>query len=354
MPQPRRKLADHPTVRAVNSENGASGYHTATLDSEELRALCLEAGADDAGFVSVDDEAVAVDHDDLVAALPGAATLISICVRMNRDSVRSPMRSIANTEFHHTYDEAMDVCRKIARLLERRGIRAVTPASAFPQEMTKFGGKSWVASHKLIAVAAGLGQMGTHRNVIHPTFGNFILLGTVVIEPKVGAYSVPLSWNPCLNCNLCVAACPIGAIDKDGGFDFGACYTHNYREFMSGFTNWVEQVVEAEDARDYRDRVSDTETISMWQSLAYKPNYKAAYCVSVCPAGSDVIGPYLDDRKKHLDEVLRPLQEKEETVYVLPDSPAEAHVTKRFPHKTPKRVSNGIAAPPPREPGPIP
>ena len=39
-----------------------------------------------------------------------------------------------------------------------------------------------------------------------------------------------------------------------------------------------------------------------------------------------MIGPFLADRKGFLDEVVNPLQEKEETVYVVPDSDAEAHV----------------------------
>jgi alkyl sulfatase BDS1-like metallo-beta-lactamase superfamily hydrolase len=36
------------------------------------------------------------------------------------------------------------------------------------------------------------------------------------------------------------------------------------------------------------------------------------------------------------------LQEKEETVYVVAGSDAEDHVARRFPHKTAKRVSNGL------------
>jgi hypothetical protein len=72
--------------------------------------------------------------------------------------------------------------------------------------------------------------------------------------------------------------------------------------------------------------------------------YKAAYCLAVCPAGEDVIGPYLQDRSAHLQTTVRPLQEKEETVYVVPGSDAEAHVARRFPAKTAKRVSNGLRA----------
>ena len=184
--------------------------------------------------------------------------------------------------------------------------------------------------------------MGIHRNVIHPKFGNFILLATVLIDAEISEESRPLDYNPCLECKLCVAACPVGAIGADGHFDFSACYTHNYREFMGGFGDWVEQVADSRDALDYRRRVSDSETASIWQSLGFGPNYKAAYCMAVCPAGEDVIGPFLEDRKGFLEEVVDPLQEKQETLYVVPGSDAQAHAAKRFPHKTTKPVGNGL------------
>jgi hypothetical protein len=66
--------------------------------------------------------------------------------------------------------------------------------------------------------------------------------------------------------------------------------THNYREFMSGFIDRVEQVVESRSAIDYRRRVTDPESVSMWQSLSDKPNSKAASCLTVCPAGLGTAG----------------------------------------------------------------
>jgi Fe-S-cluster-containing hydrogenase component 2 len=249
---------------------------------------------------------------------------------------------VANVEFHRTGDHVNDVGHRIVAALEQRGVRTLNPAMGFPMEMDRFPGKTWVVSHKPVAVAAGLGHMGIHRNVIHPRFGNFILLGTVLMEAEVTASGQPIDYNPCLECKLCVSACPVGAIGSDGGFNFSACLTHNYREFLGGFTNWVETIAESRSARDYRGRVSDSESASMWQSLSFGANYKAAYCMAVCPAGQDAIGPFLTDRKTYLKEVVRPLQEKAETVYVVPGSDAEAHVARRFPNKKAKRVANGV------------
>jgi ferredoxin len=231
----------------------------------------------------------------------------------------------------------------LVRELERAGARALSVPVAFPMEVGRYlEQKPWVISHKPIAVAAGLGHMGIHRSVIHPRFGSHFVLDTVLTDATVSEESRPLDYNPCLECKLCVAVCPTGAIHPDGYFDFAACYTHNYREMLGGFADWVERIVESKDAKAYRHQVSPGETVSMWQSLAYAPDYKSGYCVAVCPAGDDIIGPYLTDRAGYQEEVLRPLQQKEELVYVTPGSDAEAYTPRRFPHKPLRRVGNNM------------
>src|SRR6266536_808766 len=333
---------EHPTIKA-HRQRPVVQKTSEPLDAAWLRQLCLDAGADDVGFVEIDCPALGEERSHIQRAFPHTRSLISIVLRMNRDNVRNPARSIANSEFHHTGDEVNDVARHIVAALERAGIRAMNPPMGFQMEADRWRTERiWTVAHKPVAVAAGLGHMGIHRNVIHPRFGNFILLGTVLIAAEATAYDQPLSYNPCLECKLCVAACPVGAIAPDGDFNFSACYTHNYREFMGGFTDWVEQIADSKDALDYRRKVSDPESASMWQSLSFGANYKAAYCLSVCPAGEDVIGRYLTDKAGHLREVVRPLQEKEETVYVVAGSDAEEHVARRFPRKTIKRVGNGL------------
>src|ERR1700744_6524408 len=312
-------------------------------DADWLREMCLAAGADDVAFASVDNADLASEAEHVQAALPGTKSYISLVVKMNRDNGRSPARSVATQEFHRSGEVLNEAAHRIVRQLQDAGYRALNPSATFPMEMDKFPGRIWVVAHKPVAVASGLGVMGIHRNVIHPKFGNFILLGTILVDATVSSYGEPLDYSPCLECKLCVAACPVGAIKKNGDFDWLACSVHNYREVMGGVTDWVENLADSTDAADFRSRVSDSENASMWQSLSFKPNYKAAYCLAVCPAGEDVIEPYLDDRKGFMDLVLKPLQEKKETLYLLPNSQAKAHAERRYPNKQVKVVNSGVS-----------
>jgi ferredoxin len=339
-----QKLDEHPTVVRYHQRNAAA-RKPAVLTAADLRRLCLDAGADDAGFVEIGRPDLEEQRDDILRLFPWTKTLISLIGRMNRENLRSPARSIASLELHQVGKRLGSTADRIAATLERMDIRAVTPAAGFPMEMDQWLGKMYVVSHKPVAVAAGLGMMGLHRSVIHPRFGSFVILGTILIDADLDTYDQPLSYNPCLGCRICSAACPTGAIAPDGFFNPVNCLTHTYRELVGGFTDWVEKIADSRNALDYRTRVSDPETVSLWQSLAYEPCYKSVYCMAVCPAGDDVIPRYLTDKKTYLEEVVKPLQMREEPVYVLPGSDAEQHVRRAFPHKTVRRVGNGIRPP---------
>src|SRR3954453_4596222 len=194
-------LAEHPTVRRFRESNRpGSAESPKPLDVAWLRQLCLDCGADDAGLVEISRPALDNQRDDILRAFPPAKTLLSFVCRMNREPIRSTARSVANLEFHHSGDHVNDVARKVVAALERQGIRALNPAMGFPMEMDHFPGKVWVVSHKPVAVAAGLGQMGIHRNVIHPKFGNFILLGTILVDAEVSQRGQQTDYNPCLAC----------------------------------------------------------------------------------------------------------------------------------------------------------
>jgi ferredoxin-NADP reductase/Fe-S-cluster-containing hydrogenase component 2 len=342
------KLEDHPTVRRLSrqvQEVESKRPAETMLDGAWLRRLALDCGADDAGLVEIVRPGLDPQREEILRNYPWTKSLLSLVLRMAREPVRGAPRSVANLEFHRAGHQVNEISAAIVAKLEARGVRAVNPSMGFPMEMYQTPGHGiWVVSHKPVAVEAGLGHMGIHRNLIHPRYGNFVLLGTVLIDREASDYDHPIDYNPCLECKLCVAACPVGAIGPDGSFNFSSCFTHNYREFLGGFSDWIEQVADARDAVDYRRRINEPETASMWQSLTYGANYKSAYCMAVCPAGEDVIGPYLHDKQRHLNEVVRPLQERAEPVYVVSGSDAEAVARRKFRNKTVKPVGNGLRA----------
>src|SRR5215831_10984211 len=249
-------LDEHPTVRRLSRhvqevENQPPAQRL--LDGAWLRRLAVACGADDAGVVDIARPGLDPQRDEILRHYPWTTSLLSFVLRMAREPVRGAPRSVANLEFHRAGHQVNAISAAIVAQLEARGVRAVNPAMGFPMEMYQNPGHAlWVVSHKPVAVEAGLGHMGIHRNLIHPKFGNFVLLGTVLMDCEASEYNHAIDYNPCLECKLCVAACPVGAIGPEGSFNFSSCFTHNYREFLGGFSDWVEQIADARDAIDYR------------------------------------------------------------------------------------------------------
>lgn len=309
------------------------------FSSEEIRAMCLEEGADDAGFVEITRQALGNVRNEVSTLYPKTKTIISICKRNNPENIQSVSRPLANEEFHKTYDDLSIIARKIVRRLNESGIRGVSCHPTFPMDMNNWAGKIWQISHKPIAEQAGIGKTGINRMILHPKFGTFILLDSILIDAEVDVYGAPLEHDPCVSCMLCVSACPVGALDPKKGLDFNACMTHNYRDFMGGFEDWVENIVTSDTVDEFRKKSGDDQNISKWQSLSFGPQYKAAYCISVCPAGDDLYGIYKSDRKGWNEQIVKPLRDKKEPVYVAKDTHAEEHA-QRNPNKQIRYVRN--------------
>src|SRR5438094_3471830 len=137
---------EHPTVRAY-CQRPALPKISEPLDAVWLRQLCLDAGAHDVGFVEVDHPVLAEERPHIQRAFPHTRSLISFVLRMNRDNVRNPARSVANSEFHHTGDEVNDVARRITAALERTGIRAQNTPMGLPMEADRWmTERIWIVS----------------------------------------------------------------------------------------------------------------------------------------------------------------------------------------------------------------
>lgn len=317
--------------------------NNAILDRERLRDLGKSCGADAIGFTEATRQELGADREAIMDLLPGAKSVAAIMVRLNQDAIGSSWMSIANCEMGNMTKRLDSATADLSRKLRELGIRSVAIPASFPMEAHKWPEKMWAVSHKTIAEQAGLGSIGHNRLLIHPEFGAGVLLGTVIFDRSLNAYDAPLSQSPCNGCKLCVAACPTGSIRPDGRFNFINCSTHTYRYRLGGFIDWVETIAQSGSARKYRERIPDQETISTWQALTYQTEYTCLNCIAICPIGRPpAVSGKDSDKEPGSRGLLRRLQSRGETVFVLKGSDAEAHVRKNYPEKSIHQVGRGV------------
>ncbi len=249
----------------------------------QLKIKMKELGADDAGIVSIDSPLIADQREDILKIYPQTKALISFVIALNIHAIQTRNKPIMNYEAKNGLDRLHEASFKISRYFNDNGAAALSAAPAFPMDMTKWAGKIWDISHKPIAVAAGLGTIGINRCVLHPKYGTFILLGTILINTEFKDYDKPLEKEVCIHCYLCVKNCPARALSKEG-IDFLGCLNNSYRYFMPGFIDLVKDMAESKTVKKFEKKWPDDEILQMWQSLTYEGYYNCGYCISVCPA----------------------------------------------------------------------
>ena len=68
-------------------------------------------------------------------------------------------------------------------------------------------------AEKLLARKAGIGWQGKNSLMIHPDMGSFFLLGVILLDCNPPEEPASEITDHCRSCNLCVAACPTGALE---------------------------------------------------------------------------------------------------------------------------------------------
>lgn len=118
------KLEDHPTVQRIQQKAlTAVTTGKVPLDPGWLKQMVLDAGADDVGFVEIGRPALDEQREDILKAFPRTKTLISFVVRMNREAIRTPARSVSNLEFHHSGEEVNHIARSVVQTLENQPLQ---------------------------------------------------------------------------------------------------------------------------------------------------------------------------------------------------------------------------------------
>lgn len=167
---------------------------------QELKELLLSKGVTDVGFAEVEDS----DTGELKYA-------VSIVVKLSDAIVDEIDGAPTPTYFNHyrTVNAFIDRCLLEAGLfLQSKGYKYITVAASQSMPGTPYNGRY---SHKEAAHRAGLGNIGKNDLFLHKKYGPRVRLGTLFTDCVLKGEG-EMKENPCLNCDLCVKACPSGAI----------------------------------------------------------------------------------------------------------------------------------------------
>ncbi len=299
-------------VQAYDATHIEPRFVKSPVSLEQFRARVAEI-ADDVGIVSVDHPALAHELDEIRYVYPHARSLVVLISEENKAAMQSRYLPTANHELYESEERLFKWNHEVVQYIRSLGGAGLTTTVGWPQEVSvRWADKIWPLSHKLVAQAAGLGVIGTSRNFLHRKFGAYCLIDTVVtnLEFDDVAYEEAgdsEAWNPCISCNLCVVSCPTEAIKADGEFDFMACYNHTYRDSIPGFLDFARDAAAGSPKR-FEHRWSDSEIASLWQSLAFRVEYRCFNCVATCPA--EIHDSFHGDqaaRQEYFDEHLKPL-----------------------------------------------
>jgi len=249
---------------------------------EQVRAC----GADLVGIAGIEPSLLREYGEEPEKLLPGAHSLISIGVALNKAAVCSGNILSARYDTMCVYERINHVCMETTRILARHGARAISVSPYLPIDMwDESKGMKGEINHKTIAAIAGLGGIGLNRLLITPEFGPFVRLGTIVTDAVLSA-DQPLTENPCDLCGLCQNACPVNAIQEDGSLDYSACASNVLRNGLPGIITIARKMIGA-DEKAIKGIIYNPEFWEMWQSTVSGSFYGCFACIAACPVGFD-------------------------------------------------------------------
>lgn len=252
----------------------------------DIREHVRARGADLVGIAGVDSPLVREHGEEPDRLLPGARSLISIGVALNKTAVCSGNLLLARYDTLCVYERINHVCMETTRILARHGARAVSVPAYLPVDMgSEVKGMKGEINHKTIAAIAGLGGIGLNRLLITPEFGPFVRLGTIVTDAVLST-DQPLSENPCDLCGLCQNACPTKAIQEDGTLNYRACASYILRNGLPGIIAIARKMIGA-DEKAIKDIIYSPDFWEIWQSTVSGSFYGCFECISACPIGFD-------------------------------------------------------------------
>ena len=256
------------------------------LSTVELKEKVQALGADLVGVAGVDSPLLREHGEQPEKLLPGAKSLISIGVALNREAVCSGNLRLNRYDTMCVYERINHICMETIRLLGKEGAKAVSVPPYLPVDMGfEWKGMKGEINHKTVAAIAGLGGIGLNRLLVTSEYGPFVRLGTILTDASLSA-DQPLDENPCDECQACKDACPAEAIQEDGTLEYRACASYMMPSGLPGVIAATRKLIGA-DEKAVKGVVYSPDFWDMWQAAVSGAFYSCSECMASCPIGSD-------------------------------------------------------------------
>lgn len=221
--------------------------------STNIEQIATELGADVVGIAPVERFRQSGDIHDFPTylptgyqpdeLLPGARSVVAIAIKVLHGVVTSNLRptdttyAFGNFGYVHLNRLLNAISYDLARHLEEQSWASLPlgacgairfDRSAYEEGRT-VGPLHGIFSLKRAAVLAGVGRRAKSGLVATEFHGTRVRLGAVITTARLTGTPV-LQGAPCpTGCNLCSAACPMGAIGSDGQVNHVSCYSDQGR-----------------------------------------------------------------------------------------------------------------------------
>lgn len=251
---------------------------------EELRRFALGLGVDVVGFGSVEAYRSPASPP-LETLFPGARSLVVLAFR-ELSSCESPSPLMAMNARLDLMEMSRSSSYRVARFIEGHlGGRAMTVPVSYPMDFRdpKKAGLAEV-SLRHAAVAAGLGAFGRHNLVVHPRFGTRVIFTAVLTDLDLPP-DAPVEENPCTGCELCVKACPVGALDEEGKTDRLKCLGNSQPYGPLASVGFWSRFGEA-GPEEQKGLLRSPEYLGLYQAGFIGYQYYCFRCYASCPVGT--------------------------------------------------------------------
>ena len=156
------------------------------------------------------------------ALLPGIRSILMLGVSYNTvlNSKPHPVRQLSGIV---EYARGVDYHHWIRSRLE---VLAEKHCEIFPGGRCRGVVDTAPILEKQYAGTAGLGTMGKNTLLIHPQFGSKFFLGALLTTEQLETAPLPEPFDPCIDCQHCLDACPTGALCEPFVLDSRRCLSY--------------------------------------------------------------------------------------------------------------------------------